>query len=93
METNPELPASQMLDSSQSSNFELPESMWQLKPWWCQPWSIVLTGIIIPVVSWLLLHRLWVTVPVASVVLVWWLLFLVLVPMQYAAAVREQTSS
>lgn len=19
-------------------------SIWQLKPWWCQPWSILLTG-------------------------------------------------
>ena len=27
---------------------EMPDSMWQLKPWWCQPWSIILTGIAIP---------------------------------------------
>ncbi len=20
-------------------------NIWQLKPWWCQPWSIVLTGL------------------------------------------------
>ena len=69
-------------------NAAMPESMWALKPWWCQPWSILLTGVTIPTASWLLLHRLWVTLPVASVILVWWLLFLVLVPGQYAAAVR-----
>jgi hypothetical protein len=60
-------------------------SMWQTKPWWCQPWSIVLTGIVIPTVSWLLLHRLWITLPVVGVILVWWILFLKLVPDQYAA--------
>ncbi len=64
-------------------------SMWQAKPWWCQPWSIILTGIAIPIASWLLLHRLWITLPVAGVMGVWWVLFLVLVPAQYAAAVRE----
>jgi hypothetical protein len=66
-------------------------SMWQAKPWWCQPWSIVLTGIVIVVASWLLLHRLWITLPVASVILVWWFLFLKLVPDQYAAAVIQIT--
>lgn len=73
----------------QIENAPFPESMWAIKPWWCQPWSIVLTGLAIPAGSWLLLHRLWITVPVAGVMLVWWLLFLVLVPAQYAAAVRE----
>ncbi len=67
----------------------MPESMWALKPWWCQPWSILLTGALIPAASWLLLHRLWITVPVVGAMLVWWLLFLVLVPAQYTAAVRE----
>ena len=71
---------------------KVPDSMWALKPWWCQPWSIILTGITIPTASWLLLHRLWITVPVAAVILVWWLLFLVLVPGQYAAAVEAGQS-
>lgn len=66
------------------------DSMWQVKPWWCQPWSIVLTGLAIPTGSWLLLHRLWITLPVAGVIVVWWVLFLGLVPAQYAAAVRAQ---
>ncbi len=68
---------------------QMPESMWEAKPWWCQPWSIVLTGVAIPLGSWMLLHQWWITLPVASVMAVWWLLFLVLVPAQYTAAVRE----
>ncbi|MEL6602069.1 MAG: DUF6737 family protein [Cyanobacteria bacterium J06614_10] len=67
----------------------LPESMWQIKPWWCQPWSIVLTGVAIPAASWLILHRLWITLPVVGAVSIWWWLFLWVVPTQYAAAVRE----
>ena len=58
-------------------------SIWQLKPWWCQPWSIVLTGIGVIAGSWLVLHRWWISAPVAAAVLVWWWLFLVLVPAAY----------
>ncbi|MGD1862956.1 MAG: DUF6737 family protein [Phormidesmis sp.] len=72
---------------------DMPDSMWQMKPWWCQPWSIVLTGVTVPLCSWLLLHRLLITLPVALVMAGWWLLFLVLVPAQYAAAVREAKSN
>jgi len=68
---------------------DMPDSMWQMKPWWCQPWSIVLTGITVPLGSWLLLHRLWITLPVALVMVAWWVLFLGLVPAQYAAYARE----
>lgn len=67
---------------------KMSESMWAVKPWWCQPWSIVLTGLTGSAGSWFLLHRLWITLPVTSVILVWWLLFLVIVPAQYAAAVQ-----
>ena len=63
-----------------------PHSLWSLKPWWCQPWSIVLTGLAIPAASWGLLQRWWITAPAAAAVLLWWWLFLVLVPRAY----REQ---
>ncbi|MFZ9270908.1 MAG: DUF6737 family protein [Prochlorococcaceae cyanobacterium] len=63
-----------------------PLSIWLFKPWWCQPWSIVLTGIVVIGASWVLVHRLWITVPVAAAVLLWWVLFLGLVP----AAYRDQ---
>jgi len=58
---------------------------WSLKPWWCQPWSIVSTGVLMVGGSWALLHRPWISLPLALGVLVWWLLFLVLVPAAYRA--------
>jgi len=63
-------------------------SLWALKPWWCQPWSILLTGLAAIVGSWLLQGRLWITIPGASLVLLWWWLFLVIVPRAYRAEAR-----
>jgi len=63
-------------------------SLWALKPWWCQPWSILLTGIAAIAGSWLLLCRLWITIPGAALVLLWWWLFLVIVPRAYRAEAR-----
>ena len=59
---------------------------WSLKPWWCQPWSIVSTGVVVVGGPWTVLHRLWVCLPLALGVLAWWLLFLVLVPAAYRSA-------
>ena len=58
-------------------------SIWQLKPWWCQPWSILLTGAAMILASWLGLHRLWITAPLGCAVLLWWWLFLLVVPAGY----------
>ena len=76
-----------------SSQNELPvtgasqnDDLWSLKPWWCQPWSILLTGVLVPLGSWLILHKLWITIPVTLGVLMWWLLFLVLAPAAYRQA-------
>ena len=63
------------------------ESIWKQKPWWCQPWSILLTGMVGMIGSWLLLHRLWLSLPIAAVVLVWWWLFLIVVPATYQAQI------
>jgi hypothetical protein len=57
---------------------------WAAKPAWCQPWSILLTGSVISVGSWNVLHTWWITLPVGAGILVWWWLFLVLVPAAYA---------
>jgi hypothetical protein len=53
---------------------------WSHKPWWCQPWSIVGTGLAIGAASLVLLPRWWISAPVVAAVLAWWWLFLVLVP-------------
>ena len=55
-------------------------SVWNDKPWWCQPWSIVLTGMAIITTSWLLLKIWWVTTLVALPVLVWMVYFLIIYP-------------
>lgn len=57
---------------------------WSLKPWWCQPWSIVLTGLAAVAGSWWVAHRWWLTLPLACLVMAWWFLFLVLAPQAYA---------
>lgn len=57
-------------------------TIWQLKPWWCQPWSILLTGVLLIAGSWFWPGRWWLTVPLAAGVLLWWWLFLVLMPRQ-----------
>jgi hypothetical protein len=58
-------------------------TIWATKPWWCQPWSILLTGITLPLVSWLWFNSIWLTFPLAGIVLLWWVVFLVLVPQAY----------
>ncbi|MBT67359.1 MAG: hypothetical protein CMN98_09520 [Synechococcus sp. NP17] len=62
-----------------------PIEFWSLKPWWCQPWSILLTGCLIPIGSWMFFHRLWVTAPLVIGILGWWFVFLVLVPGAYSS--------
>ena len=53
---------------------------WSQKPWWCQPWTIVLTGVTVDSCSWLFFHRIWLTALVSLAVLAWWTLFLIVVP-------------
>lgn len=61
------------------------DTIWQHKPWWCQPWSILLTGGAVVILSWLWLQLWWLTVLVSGAVLAWWCLFLVLVPRAWQA--------
>jgi hypothetical protein len=70
--------------------------LWQSKPWWCQPWTIILTGVLIVAGSWLVLHTWWITIPLGILIGVWWLYFLVIVPRmlrQMAAEQANQSSS
>jgi hypothetical protein len=65
---------------------ESESSVWDYKPWWCQSWSILLTGISIIGGSWLLFHRYWVTGLVAVPILAWMGFFLLLYPRLMAEA-------
>lgn len=65
------------------------DPFWSHKPGWCQPWSILLSGTVAITASWWLLHRLWITLPLTALVLLWWLVFLVLVPSSYRLEVER----
>ena len=58
--------------------------IWDYKPWWCQPWSIILTGIALIVGSWLILHIVWITLGISVLITVWWIYFLVIFPQLFA---------
>lgn len=55
-------------------------SVWSHKAWWCQPWSILLTGISLIAGSWLLFHRYWLTGLVGLPVMTWMTFFLLVYP-------------
>lgn len=66
------------LDRTESTN------VWDYKPRWCQPWSIMLTGITIIAGSWLALHTIWLTIAVSLAIIAWWVYFLILYPKAFA---------
>ena len=55
-------------------------NIWNYKPWWCQPWSILLTGMTIIGGSWLLWQTVWLSIVVALPIIIWWVYFLLLYP-------------
>ncbi|MFH7026401.1 MAG: DUF6737 family protein [Heteroscytonema crispum UTEX LB 1556] len=57
-----------------------PLSIWQYKPWWCQPWSILLTSVTIITGSWLIFKTIWLTVLVSVPILTWMGFFLLIYP-------------
>ena len=67
-------------------------NLWQSKPWWCQPWTIILTGVMIVTGSWLMLHTWWITTPLGILIGVWWLYFLVIVPQLLRKMAEEQAN-
>ncbi|MDF5706311.1 MAG: hypothetical protein PUP90_01205 [Nostoc sp. S4] len=57
-----------------------PLNPWNYKPWWCQPWSILLTGIILIGGSWLLFKTIWLTILVFIPVVTWMVFFVLIWP-------------
>lgn len=55
-------------------------NVWNYKPWWCQPWSILLTGIALVGASWFLTKTFWIVAGISIPILVWWGYFLILYP-------------
>ena len=63
--------------------------IWNYKPWWCQPWSILLTGIVIIGSSWLIGKNLWISLLVSLPIVAWWVYFLILYPRLVNQAMEE----
>lgn len=57
-----------------------PVNVWDYKPWWCQPWSILLTGTTVIGASWIIFKIIWLTVLVAIPILTWMGFFLLVYP-------------
>ena len=66
-----------------TSNLSQPANpdFWAYKPVWCQPWSIITSGVtFVAGARWITGGSTIATVVAAVPILVWWYLFLVLVP-------------
>ena len=59
------------------------KSFWDLKPYWCQPWSIVSFGVLVLIISWNLFKNAMITSILVFFVFVWWILFLIIAPYSY----------
>ena len=68
-------------------------SVWNYKPGWCQPWSIILTGIVAIAASWLVVANIWLTVAVSCLIMAWWVYFLVLYPKAFAEYIASQQTT
>jgi ABC-type branched-subunit amino acid transport system permease subunit len=75
--------------SSQPKDISL--NIWQLKPWWCQPWSILLTGVGLITTSWFLTRLTWVTLLIAVPITTWMAYFLLVYPKLMSQRVGVQT--
>ena len=75
-------------DSAPSpSSIELSEDVWALKPAWCQPYSIVATGVFV-VGGAKVVGGVWLALAAAAAVSVWWWAFLIEYPVAYRDYVR-----
>jgi hypothetical protein len=63
--------------------------IWNYKPWWCQPWSILLTGAVIITSSWLISKNIWISLLVSLPIVAWWVYFLILYPRLVSQAMEE----
>lgn len=80
--------------SKDSQEGELPLSVWDLKPWWCRPYSILSTGIgITAAVYRLSSGSVILTGVIGSLVLLWWYLFLIIYPTEYQNYLEESKQS
>lgn len=73
-----------------SSNSSSASSVWKTKPFWCQPWTIVLFGVFCVSLPTLAFDWKFVSVAVAVPIAAWWYIFLYLYPKSYASSSFEE---
>ena len=66
-----------LMDSNSKKKF------WDLKPYWCQPWSIITCGVFVVIFSWMIFNNLIITSILAFIIIIWWTLFLIIAPISY----------
>ncbi|KAJ3672957.1 hypothetical protein LUZ60_006331 [Juncus effusus] len=66
------------------------ESVWDTKPAWCQPWTILLTGVSIVALSWLLIHSIVISSAAFALISAWWYIFLYSYPKAYSEMISER---
>ena len=59
------------------------KKFWDIKPYWCQPWSIVTFGILVLFFSWTIFNNIIITSILAFFIIIWWVLFLIIAPSSY----------
>lgn len=64
-------------------------SVWDYKPWWCQPWSILLTGVSLISGSFILFRIIWLTLLVAIPLVAWMGYFIVIYPALFRASLES----
>ena len=69
---------------------ESESKFWDLKPFWCQPWSIIAFGILLITIFWIKFHNIIITSFIFSIVAIWWILFLLIVPLSYKRISEEK---
>ena len=73
-----------------SSSSSSASSVWSQKPFWCQPWTIVLFGVFCVSLPTLAFDWKFVSVAVAVPISAWWYVFLVLYTKSYASSSFEE---
>ncbi|XP_062212135.1 uncharacterized protein LOC133913102 [Phragmites australis] len=66
------------------------DSVWDTKPAWCQPWTILLSGTVAVAFSWLLIQSVVITAGVSFVTCAWWYIFLYSYPKAYTEMIAER---
>jgi hypothetical protein len=63
-------------------------NVWQTKPAWCQPWSIIGSGMFIIAAPTVFFHLAWLSALFAIPIGAWWYLFLLVYPEQFKQYVQ-----